>query len=104
MMKFKMHALTGFTFNVWILIAASFPSPIFSQTPMDANLFRESRNLKITASKSSSKNDFDFLVGKWTIHNRKLNSRLTGSTEWMEFEASQEMRKVLTGIGNVENI
>ncbi|HUR97362.1 MAG TPA: hypothetical protein VMZ26_04760, partial [Pyrinomonadaceae bacterium] len=52
----------------------------------------------------SSKNDFDFLVGNWTIHNRKLRSRLTGSSEWVEFDASHEMHKVLAGTGNVESI
>jgi hypothetical protein len=32
--------------------------------------------LKITASPNSSPNDFDFLVGKWKMHNRHLDKRL----------------------------
>lgn len=66
--------------------------------------FNQQGDLKIISSNSSSQNDFDFLVGKWNIHNRKLKSRLSNSKEWIEFDASQEMRKVLTGMGNVENI
>src|SRR5204862_1878279 len=32
--------------------------------------------LKLTASPNSSPNDFDFLVGKWKMHNRHLDKRL----------------------------
>ncbi len=67
-------------------------------------VFNGDRNSPIVASKSSTQNDFDFLVGKWNIHNKKLKSRLSNSNDWIEFEAVQEMRKVLTGMGNVEII
>jgi hypothetical protein len=60
-------------------------------------------DLAITASTTSSKNDFDFFVGKWQLRNKKLKSRLTGCTEWVEFESTQEMRKLLNGIGNIDN-
>ncbi|SHG84078.1 hypothetical protein [Flavobacterium johnsoniae] len=59
--------------------------------------------LIITASPTSSKNDFDFFEGKWKLHNKKLNSRLSNCTEWTEFESTQEMYKVLNGIGNIDN-
>jgi hypothetical protein len=61
-------------------------------------------DLLITPSKSSTQNDFDFLEGKWNIHNKKLKSRLNNSNEWIEFDAIQEMRKVLREIGNVDNL
>src|SRR5438552_16820363 len=38
--------------------------------------FDEKGELKITASATSSPNDFDFLVGQWKMHNRHLNKRL----------------------------
>ncbi len=53
-------------------------------------------------SATSSKNDFDFLTGEWNVHNKKLKSRLDNCNEWLEFDATQEMRKVLNGIGNVD--
>jgi hypothetical protein len=56
----------------------------------------------ITASQYSTKNDFDFLVGDWNIHNRKLISRLNNCQDWIEFEATQEMSKVLAGFGNID--
>jgi hypothetical protein len=58
--------------------------------------------LAITASKTSSKNDFDYLVGNWNIKNRTLKEQLTGSDEWTEFDATQEFRLVLLGLGNVD--
>ena len=42
--------------------------------------------LAIAASETSSKNDFDYLVGKWNIRNRTLKEQLAGSNEWDEFE------------------
>jgi hypothetical protein len=59
--------------------------------------------LKITASPSSSKHDFDFFEGKWKLRNKKLASRLSGSTEWTEFESTQEMYTILNGTGNIDN-
>jgi hypothetical protein len=58
--------------------------------------------LEIVASTSSSQHDFDFLIGKWQIHNRKLKSRLSGCSEWTEFEAHAECRKILNGFGNID--
>jgi hypothetical protein len=59
--------------------------------------------LIITASPSSSKQDFDFFEGKWKLHNKKLRSKLNNCTEWIEFESTQEMHKILNGIGNIDN-
>lgn len=65
--------------------------------------FNTNRELIITASLASSKNDFDFLVGYHKVHHKKLKSRLNKCSEWIEFEGTQEMKKLLTGIVNVEN-
>ncbi|MEW6731340.1 MAG: hypothetical protein AB1489_08375, partial [Acidobacteriota bacterium] len=59
-------------------------------------------DLEIVASKTSSPNDFDFLVGNWKIHNKKLKTRLNNCTEWFEFEASGICHKILNGFGNTD--
>ncbi len=59
--------------------------------------------LNIIPSKTSSSNDFDFFVGKWRVHNRKLNKRLADCDEWTEFEALSECRKILNGFGNTDS-
>jgi hypothetical protein len=65
--------------------------------------FDENGALIITASESSSKNDFDFFKGKSNIINKKLKKRLCNCTEWIEFSSTQEMYTILNGIGNIDN-
>lgn len=48
------------------------------------------------------RHDFDFYFGHWRIRNERLKQRLVGSTEWETFEATQECRPVLGGLGNVD--
>ncbi|MBX3064340.1 MAG: DUF1579 domain-containing protein [Anaerolineae bacterium] len=50
------------------------------------------------------RHDFDFLIGKWRGHQRRLRARLKGSTEWEEFESSSEMRPILGGLGNIDEV
>ena len=57
----------------------------------------------IIPSSSSSKNDFNFFEGKWKIRNKKLKARLENCSDWIEFDQTQEMYKVLNGIGNIDN-
>ncbi|MDQ6469140.1 hypothetical protein RB619_00705 [Flavobacterium sp. LHD-80] len=65
--------------------------------------FDENGELIINASESSSKDDFDFFQGKSNIRNKKLKQRLVNCTEWIEFPSTQEMYKILHGIGNIDN-
>lgn len=65
--------------------------------------FDTNGELVITASPTSSKDDFDFFEGKWKLHNKKLKTRLNNCTEWTEFESTQEMYKMLNGLGNIDN-
>jgi hypothetical protein len=46
--------------------------------------------------------DFDFYVGTWRIHNRRLRQALAGCSEWYEFEATSRARQVLGGVGNFD--
>jgi hypothetical protein len=47
--------------------------------------------------------DFDFLFGRWRVHNRRLLRRLEGCTDWEEFEAALHTRPVLGGLGNLDS-
>jgi hypothetical protein len=58
--------------------------------------------LDITPSPTSSKDDFDYLVGKWKLNDKRLKTRLNNSTEWIEYESTVEMHKLLNGIGNMD--
>jgi hypothetical protein len=47
--------------------------------------------------------DFDFFMGHWQIHNRRLLKRLAGCTEWETFEATGHARALPGGIGNMDD-
>jgi hypothetical protein len=44
--------------------------------------------------------DFDFWLGRWNGHNRRLRERLAGCDEWDEFESKSIARSILGGMGN----
>ena len=63
----------------------------------------ERGKIKISASPTSSKHDFDFLQGNFRVRHKKLKAWLSNSDEWFEFDGTMHNQAVLTGIGNVEN-
>jgi hypothetical protein len=51
----------------------------------------------------SGLHDFDFLVGDWQSHHRKLKEKLANSHEWIEFDGTLSMRKLMDGYANVDD-
>jgi hypothetical protein len=91
--------------NLLLFIIVIIPTPALAQTNGKARplRFTKKMDLKITPSATSSQNDFDFLVGKWKVYNRKLKTILNNSDEWSEFESTLHMKKTLNGMGNIED-
>jgi hypothetical protein len=57
-----------------------------------------------TSTRTDGRKDFDFLLGQWVIHNRKLaDTRRPGCTEWIEFPAEGHCRPILGGLGNIDS-
>ena len=48
--------------------------------------------------------NFDFLIGKWTVINRRLKERLNNSDEWIEFPGEMETREILNGLGSTDEM
>jgi hypothetical protein len=46
--------------------------------------------------------DFDFEIGTWKIHLKRLDHRLVGSTTWVEFDGTSVTRKVWDGRADLE--
>lgn len=46
--------------------------------------------------------DFDFFMGRWTVHHRRLARRGVGATDWDTFDSVAECRPLLGGVANVE--
>ena len=47
--------------------------------------------------------DFDFLVGHWHVHHRKLKQRLANNHEWVEFEGTLFSQPLMGGYANVDD-
>jgi hypothetical protein len=45
--------------------------------------------------------DFDFEIGTWKTHLKRLQNPLTGSTTWVEYEGTTVVRKVWEGRANL---
>jgi hypothetical protein len=45
--------------------------------------------------------DFDFEIGSWKTHLKRLAKPLSGSTEWIEYEGTTVVRKVWDGRANL---
>lgn len=48
----------------------------------------------------ATSSDFDFLMGKWNVWNRRLAKRLAGSDDWDEFPSKAAARPLPGGLGN----
>ncbi|HEY5825290.1 MAG TPA: hypothetical protein VIT44_13040 [Cyclobacteriaceae bacterium] len=73
-----------------------------SLQPLPKLNFDGNGEIVMTPSVTSSNKDFDFLIGKWKLEHRKLNSRLNNCTEWTEFENIVEDFPILEGMGNMD--
>jgi hypothetical protein len=54
-----------------------------------------------TATERDGQHDFDFEIGTWKTHLRRLLNPLTGSTTWVEYEGTSVVRKVWNGRANL---
>jgi len=55
-----------------------------------------------SADATDHAHDFDFLVGKWHVHHTRLNGRLVGSHDWIEFDGTSEMWMTMNGRGTFD--
>jgi hypothetical protein len=59
-------------------------------------------SLQHAATENDGRHDFDFEIGTWKIHLKRLDHRLTGSTNWVEFDGTSVTRKVWDGRADLE--
>src|SRR5579863_955433 len=55
-----------------------------------------------TPEPRDGQHDFDFAIGTWTTHLRRLQHPLTGSGTWVEYEGTSVVRNVWNGRANLE--
>src|SRR5262245_26835251 len=57
-----------------------------------------------TTTERDGRADFDFFVGDWIGHHWRLRERLKGSNSWEEFDSTTVARRLLGGLGNLDEI
>jgi hypothetical protein len=55
-----------------------------------------------SAAAHDGQHDFDFEVGKWKIHLKRMLHPLSGSAEWVEFDGTSVTRQMWDGRANIE--
>lgn len=55
-----------------------------------------------TAEPRDGQHDFDFELGKWKLHLKKLDKPLTGSKKWIEFDGTSVTMPLWNGKSQVE--
>src|SRR3982074_2958075 len=54
------------------------------------------------APRRDGSHDFDFLIGDWKAHVKRLPDRLVGSTHWIEYDGISRHKKLLDSNANFE--
>ena len=54
------------------------------------------------ATPRDGQHDFDFEIGKWTIHLKRMLHPLTGTAEWAEFDGTSVTRPLWDGRADIE--
>ena len=88
----------------YVVVAVLMVSGFFAG-PGDAEVRSKSEASDISAEQSlnepDGQHDFDFDIGTWKTHLRRLKNPLTGSTTWVEYKGTTVVRKVWNGRANL---
>src|SRR3979411_176335 len=82
---------------VWSAIVILQPLRGLAQQNSDASR----TNLQHSSTERGGQHDFDFEIGTWKTHLRRLVHPLTGSTKWVELDGTTVVRKVWNGRANL---
>src|SRR5208282_2636032 len=89
--------------QIWTCLLASSlavllqPFPGLAQQNSDATKTEVQQN----PAERDGQHDFDFEIGAWKTHLKRLLHPLTGSTTWVEYEGTSVVRKIWDGRANL---
>jgi hypothetical protein len=85
---------------VFVLVVVAYIGDGPAQTDGDASKVGS----QTTTSERDGQHDFDFALGNWKAHLRRLERPLTGSKTWVEFDGTFVARKVWDGRAMIEEV
>jgi hypothetical protein len=80
-------------FSCGLVVVTQVPTSLKSQT---SGVAQETAH--------DGRHDFDFEIGEWTTHLKRLERPLSGSTRWVEYEGTTSVRGVLNGRANLAEL
>ena len=69
--------------------------------PFSQGFAQSNSNASGTQVERDGQHDFDFEIGAWKTHLRRLVRPLTGPTTWVEYEGTSIVSKILNGRANL---
>ena len=87
-------------FGVALLLASSVGTPAMAVAQAAQDSGKRSAS---AVDEVPGLHDFDFLIGQWRSHHRKLKQRLTHSRDWLEFDGTLVMHTLMGGYANVDD-
>jgi hypothetical protein len=88
----------GFIFSA-VLGASIFTGKVSAVTPHPSP---RSSALSSNTAQNDGSHDFDFLIGDWKAHVRRLPDRLNGSNTWVDYNGISNHKKLLDSNANFE--
>ena len=89
--------------NIWIYLllcaVALVAQPLHLHAQQNSNA--SPINAPPTATEHDAPHDFDFEIGTWHTHLKRLQHPLTGSTTWIEYDGISVVRKIWNGRANL---
>jgi hypothetical protein len=89
-----MQVLAPLQVCVCVLSASCGPAPSARSTPSRAEVAAAA---PVGAPQRDGAHDFDWDIGTWTTHQRRLLHPLTGSTTWVEYTGTDVVRRLWDG-------
>jgi hypothetical protein len=82
-----------------LILSLVSPGQLSAQSQQDSGA-----GMNQTESAVPGLHDFDFLVGHWKVHHRKLKQRLANNHEWIEFEGTLFSQPLMGSYSNVDDL
>jgi hypothetical protein len=95
----------GFIACVGYVCVQSNASPVSPRKPSESPVASAQEPVVGQSARDTSRSgqhDFDFELGSWRIHLKRLVHPLTGSSTWVEFDGTSVTRKVWDGRSQLE--
>ena len=85
------------TRNHFTLVSALFAALCSLQVPAETKSSTADTQSREPAGEADGRHDFDWDIGTWKTHQRRLLHPLTGSSAWVEYHGTDVVRKIWDG-------